>query len=73
MTWRMPRQITTNIYHGTFDPHAWQSLGDTATYVDNITAALAQADPVNAADFYQNRASYELTRGRWTLLNGCRH
>ena len=27
-------------------------------YVDNITAALAQADPVNASDFYQNRAAY---------------
>lgn len=28
------------------------------TYVDNITAALAQADPLNAATFYQNRAEY---------------
>ena len=44
--------------HGAFDPHAWQSLGDAITYVDNITAALAQADPENAAAFYQNRAEY---------------
>ena len=44
--------------HGAFDPHAWQSLGIAAAYVDNITAALAQADPANAADFYQNRAAY---------------
>ena len=44
--------------HGVFDPHAWQSLGNAADYVDNITAALAQADPANAADFYQNRAAY---------------
>ncbi len=44
--------------HGAFDPHAWQSLGNAADYVDNITAALAQADPANAADFYQNRAAY---------------
>ncbi|MCY4406155.1 MAG: metal ABC transporter substrate-binding protein [Rhodospirillaceae bacterium] len=44
--------------HGAFDPHAWQSLGHAAAYVDNITAALAQADPANAADFYQNRAAY---------------
>ena len=44
--------------HGAFDPHAWQSLGHAADYVDNITAALAQADPANAADFYQNRAAY---------------
>lgn len=44
--------------HGAFDPHAWQSLGNAVTYVDNITAALAQADPDNAATFYQNRAEY---------------
>ena len=45
--------------HGAFDPHAWQSLGHAVAYVDNITAALAQADPANAADFYQNRAAYD--------------
>ena len=33
-------------HHGAFDPHAWQSLGNAVAYVDNITAALAQADPV---------------------------
>ncbi|MEM9012422.1 MAG: zinc ABC transporter substrate-binding protein [Pseudomonadota bacterium] len=45
-------------HHGAFDPHAWQSLGSAVTYVDNITAALAQADPANAGVFYQNRADY---------------
>ena len=45
-------------HHGTFDPHAWQSLGNAATYVDNITAALALADPENATAFYRNRAEY---------------
>ena len=44
--------------HGAFDPHAWQSLGNAVVYVDNITAALSQADPANATDFYQNRAAY---------------
>ncbi len=44
--------------HGAFDPHGWQSLGNAVAYVDNITAALAQADPANAADFYQSRAAY---------------
>lgn len=44
--------------HGAFDPHAWQSLDNAVTYVDNITAALAQVDPENAATFYQNRAAY---------------
>ena len=45
-------------HHGAFDPHAWQSLDNAVAYVDNITAALAQANPANAADFYQNRAAY---------------
>jgi len=44
--------------HGAFDPHAWQSLDNAVTYVDNITAALAQADPDNAGTFYANRTDY---------------
>ena len=44
--------------HGAFDPHGWQSLRNAAAYVDNITAALAQADPANAADFHWNTAAY---------------
>ena len=45
-------------HHGAFDPHAWQSLGNAAAYADNIAAALAQADPANAAAFHRNRAAY---------------
>ncbi|MEL7348283.1 MAG: zinc ABC transporter substrate-binding protein [Pseudomonadota bacterium] len=44
--------------HGAFDPHAWQSIGHAVAYVDNITEALAKADPSNAGDYYQNRAAY---------------
>ena len=44
--------------HGAFDPHAWQSLRHAVVYVDNITAALATADPDNASTFYRNRAAY---------------
>ena len=44
--------------HGAFDPHAWQSLGNAVTYVDDITGALARADPENAAAFHANRADY---------------
>ena len=44
--------------HGAFDPHAWQSLTLAVTYVDNIAAGLAQADPENAGDYYANRAAY---------------
>ena len=44
--------------HGAFDPHAWQSLRHAVVYVDNITTALATADPHNASTFYRNRAAY---------------
>ena len=45
-------------HHGAYDPHAWQSLSNAVIYVDNITAALAKADPENAGTFYENRAAY---------------
>ena len=44
--------------HGAFDPHAWQSLRNAMVYVDNITAALAKADPENAGAFRRNRDAY---------------
>ena len=44
--------------HGAFDPHAWHSLTNAGIYIDNITAALAKADPSNAGDYYSNRAKY---------------
>lgn len=44
--------------HGASDPHAWQSLRHAVTYVDNITKALATADPENASTFHRNRAAY---------------
>ena len=44
--------------HGAFDPHAWQSLRHAVIYVDNVTTALAKADPERASTFYRNRAAY---------------
>ena len=44
--------------HGTFDPHAWQSVANAAIYVHNITASLSQVAPDKASTFYQNRAAY---------------
>ncbi|MEM9155083.1 MAG: zinc ABC transporter substrate-binding protein [Cyanobacteria bacterium P01_F01_bin.33] len=44
--------------HGAFDPHAWLNMENAVIYVDNITAALAKADPANATTFYSNRATY---------------
>jgi len=45
-------------HDGAFDPHAWMNLGNAIMYVDNITAALAQANPDNTATFYENRDAY---------------
>ncbi len=45
-------------HHGAFDPHAWQSLQNAVTYAGNIAAALAKADPANAAAFERNSAAY---------------
>lgn len=45
-------------HHGAFDPHAWQSLHNAMRYVENITAALVEADPEHAATYEQNRVSY---------------
>ena len=45
-------------HHGAFDPHGWHSLANAVIYVDNITAALAKADPANASAYYGNRAAY---------------
>ncbi|MEL6957381.1 MAG: zinc ABC transporter substrate-binding protein [Pseudomonadota bacterium] len=44
--------------HGEFDPHAWQSIDNALIYVDNITNALAAADPENATEYFTNRAAY---------------
>ena len=44
--------------HGTFDPHAWQSLDNAVIYANNIAAGLAKADPANASEYYTNRASF---------------
>jgi zinc/manganese transport system substrate-binding protein len=44
--------------HGDVDPHAWHSLANAGIYVDNIAAALTQADPVNAQSYNQNAKAY---------------
>lgn len=40
------------------DPHAWQDLSNGILYVKTITAALAAADPANAADYQKNGDAY---------------
>lgn len=45
-------------HHGPDDPHAWQSLANGVIYARNIAAALAAADPENAATYEANAAGY---------------
>jgi hypothetical protein len=44
--------------HGEFDPHAWVSPLNAVVMVENIRAALAAADPVNAEQYAANAAAY---------------
>jgi zinc/manganese transport system substrate-binding protein len=45
-------------HHGANDPHAWQDLANGVIYAKNIAAALAKADPENAATYEANGAAY---------------
>lgn len=44
--------------HGRDDPHCWLSLQAAQTEVQNIAAALAEADPANADFYRENAAAY---------------
>ena len=41
------------------DPHVWMDPRNVLVWVDNILAALSQADPANAAAYQANAASYK--------------
>ncbi len=45
-------------HHGAFDPHAWHSLANGEIYAQNIAAALAAADPDNAATYQSNAEAF---------------
>lgn len=44
--------------HDATDPHAWQSVANVRTYVANIEAGLAAADPAGAETYRANAAAY---------------
>lgn len=44
--------------HGAVDPHAWQSVPNAMTYVDNILAGLSAAAPAKADAFKTRHAAY---------------
>ena len=54
-----PIGIGEGPYEGKPNPHAWMSLDGALLYVDNIAAAMAEADPENAATYRANAEAYK--------------
>jgi len=54
-----PIAISEGTYEGKPNPHAWMGLDNALIYIDNITAALSEADPINAALYASNAAAYK--------------
>ena len=54
-----PIAIGSGEYEGKPNPHAWMGLDNALIYIDNIEAALAEADPDNAATYAANAAGYK--------------
>ena len=54
-----PLPISGGDYEGKPNPHAWMGLENARIYVDNITAAMAGADPANAATYKANADAYK--------------
>jgi len=54
-----PIAITEGEYSGAPNPHAWMGLDNALVYIDNIEAALTEADPDNAAIYAANADTYQ--------------
>lgn len=54
-----PISIAAGTYEGKPNPHAWMGLDNALIYIDNITAALSEHDPDNAATYEANAAGYK--------------
>ncbi|SFD53542.1 metal ABC transporter substrate-binding protein [Roseivivax sediminis] len=54
-----PIPIAAGAYEGQSNPHAWMGLESALTYVDNIAAALSEADPGNAETYAANAEAYK--------------
>ena len=54
-----PLPIRSGRYEGKANPHAWMGLENAKIYIDNIAAALSQADPNNSPDYLTNAETYK--------------
>ena len=52
------RGVEPLLVEGEIDPHAWNALTNGMIYVENIAAAMAQADAANADAYKANASSY---------------
>ena len=50
--------VAPRLADGEIDPHAWNALTNGIVYVENIAAAMAQADTANADAYKANAAAY---------------
>ena len=50
--------VAPRLADGEIDPHAWNALTNGIVYVENIAAAVAQADTANADAYKANAAAY---------------
>jgi manganese/iron transport system substrate-binding protein len=53
-----PINIGSGSYEGLPNPHAWMGLDNALIYIDNIAAAMAEADPENAQVYAANASDY---------------
>jgi len=54
-----PIAIASGAYQGRANPHAWMGYQNALIYIDNIAAALSDADAANAAIYAENAARYK--------------
>lgn len=54
-----PIPIASGNYEGKANPHAWMGLDNALIYIDNITKALSEQDPANAATYAANAEAYK--------------
>lgn len=54
-----PIAIASGAYQGRANPHAWMGYQNALIYIDNIAAALADADAANDAIYAENAARYK--------------
>ncbi|PRX97951.1 anchored repeat ABC transporter, substrate-binding protein [Allonocardiopsis opalescens] len=56
--WELPQAVLGRHVHGEIDPHLWQNVLNTKSYVNVIRDTLAEVDPDGADLYRENAAAY---------------